>query len=116
MFKGIFDAEILTYFFSNKRSSRRFAGHCWNETPVRVRECCLQFRTTQDGAKSGLWTHLFVPVFERQLAKLGFGLSDREARNVKLEVLLQLQNTTTGSLAGLLLTAEARFQRRRHSI
>ncbi|KAJ4296861.1 hypothetical protein N0V90_006909 [Kalmusia sp. IMI 367209] len=92
---SIFDQEILSRLFSDKRPAdepRFINANVWSAVPQSLREKYLRFRLRRKSAEPSLFAYLFVPVYERRLADLGLE-EDKEVE--REEVLNQLLRFVT---------------------
>ncbi|KAF2135032.1 hypothetical protein P153DRAFT_380832 [Dothidotthia symphoricarpi CBS 119687] len=98
-----FNEEILVYLFSERsrfegeklirgnmfhrrmKRGKLFAfGAVFDDAPLSLQERYVYYRATRHHTEPSLFTCLFIPVYERQLMKLGVAEWDRATRDAKL--------------------------------
>ncbi|KAI4613936.1 hypothetical protein J4E80_006624 [Alternaria sp. BMP 0032] len=91
IFVNLFNEEVLSLFITDAvfESLRYYLidvhrKRLWGAVPAGLRYAYLRHRVKKQGAKHSLFAHLFIPVYESQLNKLGISESDRAARHEKL--------------------------------
>jgi hypothetical protein len=95
----LLDEEVRDIFFAHRGlESYRFYYNCgavfgrnrirrplWDTVPASLRQNYLYHRVKRHRVEPSLFAHLFVPVFERRLHRLGISERDHVARHEKLK-------------------------------